>query len=52
MSGPFKRLKYREGSQKKLHFIFFFFFFKYRDLNFFGKIEWLMNSEPQRAGDN
>ena len=49
MLGPFKRLKYREGSRKNLA-LFLFILKKYRDLNFIGKIEWSMNSEPRRAG--
>ena len=32
--------------------LFFFFLKKSRDFNLFGKIEWSMNSEPRRAGDN
>ena len=45
MSGPFKRLKYREGSPKKLHF---FFFWKNPEITIFLlKLngQWILNRE-------
>ena len=36
-----------EGGKKKY---IFFFVKKSTDFNFFGKIEWSMDSEPRRAG--
>ena len=46
MLGPFKRLKYREGSREKLHF--FFFFWKNRKISIFlVKLngQWILNRE-------
>ena len=52
MLGPFKRPKYREESRQNLRFFLFLLLKKSKDFNFFDKIEWSMNSEPQRAGDS